>query len=271
MTWNEAVPPVLDRAPLPRRVAGRLRIALVGLATLVLFPLYVVAQAVARLTKLPLHHPVQVAWARICLFAVGLRLRVEGRRMPHGGALVANHASWIDIFTLLGPGRVIFVSKAEVRAWPVIGFVAAVCGTMFIERRPQAAKAQLEEMRARIAGGQLLCFFPEGTSSDGLRVLPFKSTLFAALCAPELRETVWVQPVTVVYEAPRGVPPSLYGWWGEMPFGRHVWDVVTHSFGGRVTVRFHPPHRVSDYADRKLLARDCGETVARGMAEVRGG
>ncbi|HEU0221317.1 MAG TPA: lysophospholipid acyltransferase family protein [Paracoccaceae bacterium] len=246
-----------------------LRLAMMAVATVIMFPLYAAAQGIARLTGLPLHHPIQVSWARLALFACGLRFRQVGRRMPHGGALVANHASWLDIFALLAPGRVIFLAKSEVRHWPVIGLMAAVAGTMFIERKTTAAKRQQEEMRARIAHGQLLCFFPEGTSTDGLRVLPFKSTLFAALHSPELRDNVWVQPATILYEAPRGRPRNLYGWWGTMPFGRHVWDIVTSSFGGRVTVIFHPPVRAADFADRKALAKRCGDAVASGMAEAR--
>jgi lyso-ornithine lipid O-acyltransferase len=268
-TWNGADPPVLPAPSLPRRVAGGMRVAAMALGTALLFPIYVTAQALARLGGPSLHHPIQNAWARMGLALCGLSLRVEGKRMPHGGALVANHASWLDIFVLLGPGRVIFVSKSEVRNWPVIGFIAAVTGTMFIERKPTAAKRQQEEMRARIAGGQLLCFFPEGTSTDNLRVLPFKSSLFSVFMSEELRETVWVQPVSVVYDPPAGLPAAMYGWWGDMAFGRNIWDVVTQSFGGRVTVIFHPPRKAADYADRKALAAVCGEAVAGGLAAHR--
>lgn len=271
MTWNEADPPVLPEPPAVRRLLAYGKLVLMAAATAVLFPLFVLGLGIARAGGPALHHPVQNLWARLGLRLCGLRLRVEGARMPHGGALVANHTGWIDIFSLLGPGRVIFVAKAEVRRWPVIGFVAAVCGTMFIERRPTAAKRQLEEMRARVAGGQLLCFFPEGTSTDGLRVLPFKSSLFGVFEAEELREQVWVQPVSVVYAPPPGLPANLYGWWGTMPFGRHVLDVVTWSRGATVTVIFHPPLRVRDVADRKGLAKLCGDRVAGGMAAARAG
>jgi 1-acyl-sn-glycerol-3-phosphate acyltransferase len=269
MTWNDAVPPVLPSAGPARRVAGVFRLVLVALATLIFFPLYLLLLPPSRLLGLRLHHAAQVAWARTGLFACGLALTVEGRRMRHGGAIVANHVSWLDIFALLAPGRAIFVAKSEVRRWPVIGFVAAACDTMFVERRATAAARQREEMRARMAGGQLLCFFPEGTSTDGLRVLPFKSTLFAALLAPELREVASVQPVTVIYEPPPGLPAALYGWWGDMGFGDHVWTIVTHSFGGRVRVIFHPERRVADFADRKALARACGDVVVEALAAAR--
>ncbi|MEM9047606.1 MAG: lysophospholipid acyltransferase family protein [Pseudomonadota bacterium] len=268
-TWNDADPPLLPRAALHRRMLGGLRAASMVAGTMVLFGPYVLGMWIARMGGPNLHHRVQWLWARMGLFLCGLSLRVEGQRMAHGGALVANHASWLDIFALLGPGRINYVAKAEVRHWPVIGFIADVCGTMFVERRPAAAKRQQREMFDRIKAGQLLCFFPEGTSTDSLRVLPFKSSLFGVFMSEELRESVWVQPVTVVYEPPAGKPPSLYGWWGDMPFGKNIWDVATHSFGGRVTLVFHTPCRAADFTDRKALAQSCGDAVAAGMAEWR--
>ncbi|RMF36764.1 MAG: 1-acyl-sn-glycerol-3-phosphate acyltransferase [Alphaproteobacteria bacterium] len=243
-----------------------------ALATLVLFALYLLFDGLHRLGLPPIHHRIQQLWARTGLFVCGLQPEVVGRRMRRGGALVSNHVSWIDIFTLLSTGRVNFVAKAEVRRWPGVGFLASATGTMFIERKAAAARRQQEEMRARIEAGQLLCFFPEGTSTDGLRVLDFKSSLFGVFMTPELRETMWLQPVTLIYRPPAGAPAELYGWWGDMPFGKNIWDIVTHSFGGRVTVVFHQERRAAEFADRKLLARDCGAAVAEGMksGEVQG-
>ncbi|GIX12170.1 MAG: hypothetical protein KatS3mg118_0129 [Paracoccaceae bacterium] len=267
--WNEADPPVLPPAPPGRRLLAVLRLAAIALGTPLLLAAFLIAQALNRAGLPRWQDGVQSLWARMCLSLCGLSLRVEGTRMPHGGALVANHVSWIDIFTILAAGRVTFLAKAEVRGWPGIGPLAAVTGTMFIERRAAAARRQQEEMRARIARGELLCFFPEGTSTDGMRVLPFKSTLFAAFMSEELRAAVWVQPVTLVYDPPVGLPAAIYGWWGEMPFGRHVWDVTTRSRGGRATVIYHPPLRAADFADRKALAAACGRLVAEGMAAHR--
>ncbi|MFO7854667.1 MAG: lysophospholipid acyltransferase family protein, partial [Paracoccaceae bacterium] len=163
--------------------------------------------------------------------------------------------------------RMTFVAKAEVRAWPGVGAIAALCDTVFIERRRGAAKAQEAELKARMQAGDRLVFFPEGTSTDGRRVLPFRSTLFAAVASDELRDTAWVQPVSVVYHAPEGEPEAFYGWWGDMPFGGHVWTVLTRSFGGRAEVVFHEPVRAADFADRKLLAAHCWREVERGVRE----
>lgn len=271
MTWTAEEPPVIAAASPWKRGVAVIRLVLLLLLTLVLFPLYLIAAWIGRPFGARVHFGVQVLWARLGLALCGLRLRVEGARMRHGGALVANHSSWLDIFTLLAAGRVNFVSKAEVRNWPGVGFLAACTGTMFIERRAAEAQAQTLEMGRRMQSGERLAFFPEGTSTDGLRVLPFKSPLFAAFLAEGLRELVWVQPVTIVYEAPDDEPAALYGFWGDMDFGRHIWTVLSHSRGGRVTLVYHRPLRVADHPDRKQLARMCGDAVRTGMDEVRAG
>ncbi|WP_118135332.1 1-acyl-sn-glycerol-3-phosphate acyltransferase [Oceanicella sp. SM1341] len=269
MTWKAEAPPVYPSASVPGRVTGALRLVALALVTLVLFLAYLAARGLSRIAGGAGHRAVRVLWARTALWLCGLRLVVSGARMPHGGALVANHSSWIDIFTLMAAAPVNFVSKSEVRSWPGIGWLAAATGTLFIERRQSAARRQTEEMRARITSGQLLCFFPEGTSTDGLRVLPFKSSLFAVFLDPLLQDAVWVQPVSVIYQPAPGAPAMLYGWWGDMDFGRHMWDIMCLSHGGRVQVVFHPPHRAADFTDRKALARICGEQVSEGMARAR--
>ena len=96
--------------------------------------------------------------------------------------------------------------------------------------------------------------FPEGTSSDGQRVLPFKSALFGVFFAASISRAPVVQPVTIAYRARQGLPADFYGWWGEMDFGAHLASVLALSRGGEVEVRFHPALRAADFADRKALA-----------------
>ena len=112
--------------------------------------------------------------------AIGLRMSVRGTPMSHPGAVVANHSSWLDIIVLNAAKRVFFVSKAEVSSWPGIGFLANITGTVFIRRERRDSKLQKNLFQTRLGLGHKLLFFPEGTSTDSLRVLPFKSTLFAA-------------------------------------------------------------------------------------------
>jgi 1-acyl-sn-glycerol-3-phosphate acyltransferase len=164
-----------------------------------------------------------------------------------------------------------FVAKSEVRSWPLIGFVTAVAGTVFIERRRSQAKRQEQVLRERIAAHQLLTLFPEGTSTDGLRVLPFKSSLFSAFFVSDDGDShgadLSIQPVTIRYTpAPgSGLAPCFYGWWGDMGLGGHIWTVMSRSFGGRAEVTFHAPVKPREFSDRKFLAKYCGDVVARGL------
>jgi 1-acyl-sn-glycerol-3-phosphate acyltransferase len=193
-------------------------------------------------------------WARGALVIHGLRVRIAGAAMAHPGALVANHASWLDIVVLMRATRVFFVSKSEVSGWPVIGFIGRAIGTMFIERRPVEARRQTEALHARLRRGDRLCIFPEGTSTDGAEVLPFKSALFGVFLAPDLHGALWVQPVSVRYRPRPGLPEAFYGWWGDMDFGSHLKAVLASSSGGVVDVAFHAPLRAADFANRKALA-----------------
>ena len=148
--------------------------------------------------------------------------------MRSGGAFVANHSSWIDIVALQRAAAPFLVSKAEVRAWPGIGLIGRAIGTMFIDRRPAEAKRQEALLHARLARGDRMALFPEGTSTDGLRVLPFKSSLFGVFTAPDL-DDIAVQPVTIAYRPHPGLPETFYAWWGEMDFATHIRDVLARS------------------------------------------
>ena len=198
------------------------------------------------------------------LWVMGLRLRQKGKAMQEPGALVANHGSWLDIYTLNACARIYFVSKADVARWPGIGWLARATGTVFINRRPGEARAQQELFEARLRAGHHLLFFPEGTSTDGQRILPFKSTLFAAFFAPDLKDSMSIQPVSVVYHAPRGKDPRFHGWWGGMPFGPHFKQMMGAPRGGAVDVIFHDPIRVADMQDRKRLAAEAETAVRAG-------
>lgn len=201
---------------------------------------------------------------RSAFFILGIKFEAKGDLMRHRGAVVANHSSWLDIFALNARKRIYFVSKAEVARWPGIGWLARSTGTVFIERDPRKAKAQKELFEQRLKAGHKLLFFPEGTSTDGLRVLPFKSTLFAAFFTPELRDILWVQPVTVNYYAPKGEDKRFYGWWGEMEFGPHLLKTLTALKQGRVELLYHAPVKIADMVDRKTLAKSMEEAVREG-------
>ncbi len=206
---------------------------------------------------------------RVALMILGLRHDTRGDPMTRHGAVVANHSSWLDIFALNARKRIYFVSKSEVAGWPGIGTLARITGTVFINRTPSEAKSQRDMFEARLQAGHKLLFFPEGTSTDGMRILPFKSTLFQAFFSKDIVADLYIQPVTLIYHAPPGEDPRFYGWWGDMDFGTHLLKTLAAKRQGRVMVVYHPPVKVDAFADRKALAAHV-ETVVRGaMPEDR--
>ncbi len=271
MIWNGVEP-----GPLPRiGIVGWLRLVLRVMLFAVITLGLVVIWALAKLLEQVLggqrmSGAIVRLWSRAGLRACGLRLEIVGEEMQHGGALVANHTSWSDIFVLHCAAHIHFVSKAEVARWPVIGWLARMTGTLFIERRASESKRQQAQLAARIEGGDKLCFFPEATTTDGLRVLPFKSTLFSVFHTEELRDLVWVQPVTVTYFPAKGRDKRFYGCWSDMGFGEHAKVVMGLSPGGRVRVTYHKPLKAADYTDRKALAKAAGEIVREGLRQTLG-
>ena len=264
--WNP------DEVPEPSRLdVMNWALALVRLVLLsvVIYGLMVVL-ALVRLLETPFHSrrvsPLVVQLAcKISLKVLGFSVKLTGRPMRHKGAVVANHASWLDIFSLNAAARVFFVSKAEVSSWPAIGLIARATGTIFIERRASHAKKHQNQFEERLLAGDRLLFFPEGTSTDSRRVLNFKSTLFAALFTPELAEKLWVQPVSLIYHAPKGQDCRFYGWWGDMEFAAHFFSTLGAKRTGSIEVVFHPEVRVADFSDRKALAQYCEKVVRDGL------
>ncbi len=206
---------------------------------------------------------------RNALRLLGIGIRYSGDLMTERGAVVANHTSWLDIFALNARKRVYFVSKAEVAKWPGIGWLARATGTVFIERDRKKAREQTQVFEERLKAGHKLLFFPEGTSTDGLRVLPFKTTLFAAFFADELRDFMYVQPVSVIFHAPKGQPDRFYGWWGDMEFGPHLLKTLGARRQGSVELIYHAPAKVSDFENRKALAAHCEEAVRHAHSLAR--
>ncbi|KNG95016.1 acyl-phosphate glycerol 3-phosphate acyltransferase [Pseudaestuariivita atlantica] len=230
---------------------------------------------VVRLVERPIHgehrpwtpHITQFV-CRTALWLFGLRLDIRGEPLDREGAMVANHSSWLDIFVLNAPTRLYFVSKAEVERWPGIGWLARATGTVFIRRNRSEAAAQTALFEDRLNAGHRLLFFPEGTSTDGERVLPFKPTLFQAFLGEPLRAHLVIQPVSVRFDAPEGVNPRIYGWWGDMEFGEHLLGMLALPRHGRVTVMYHDPVPAADFEDRKVLAATLEEQVRAGHAAL---
>lgn len=263
-TWDSDEPIETERISAP----GWLRVILRGLVlgTVVFGGLLVLL--LVRLVERPLSgvdRPVTPyitqGVCRTALFILGMRLLVRGPRLRVRGAVVANHSSWLDIFALNARKNVYFVSKSEVASWPGIGWLARATGTVFIRRDPRDVKAQVALFEERLRHGHRLLFFPEGTSSDTLRVLPFKPTLFAPFFGDALIHEMRIQAVTVIYHPPEGKDPRFYGWWGDMGFGEHLIKVLAQHPQGKIELVYHEPVRIDAFPNRKTLARKLEEQV----------
>ena len=251
-----------------------LRVARRGLGVIALLLVGVLAVLLLRLPeralagpRRPLTGPLVQGVCRASLAIIGLRWRAIGQPMRQPGPAVANHSSWLDILTLGAAVPVFFVSKDEVRHWPGVNILTAVTNTHFVSRDPAQARAQAEALSARTRAGHRLLFFPEGTSTDGRRVLPFKSALFQAFLHPAMPDDLAIQPLTVVYQAPAGSDPRLYGWWSDMALGPHLLAVLAQKPQGRVTVILHPPIPVAGET-RKTLAAKAEASVRAGFRDA---
>ena len=272
-TWHPETPEE-EAAPVQIGPMGWVRVGLRGAPVLVVVLGGLAAMLLVRLIERPIfgvHRPVTPYITQgVCksaLVFMGIRLTVVGEHMAHNGAVVSNHVSWLDIFTLNAAKRIYFVAKSEVAGWPLIGWLARATGTVFIARRSVDAKIHLDVFATRLNAGHKLLFFPEGTSTDGLRVIPFKSTLFEAFFAQESRDALHIQPVTVKYSAPAGEEARFYGWWGDMELAPHLLKTLAARKSGAVEVIYHAPVAVADFDGRKALARYCEDTVRSGFGE----
>lgn len=274
VTWrSQAAPPEVALSPrdhLRAAVRGTAILILILAGVLITLPLRVVERLIFGLHRPWTPHVTQSV-CRGVLVMLGLRHETQGRPLGGMGAVVANHVSWLDIFALNARKRVYFVSKSEVARWPGIGALARLTGTVFIDRDPRQARAQTEIFEQRLRAGHRLMFFPEGSSTDGMRVLAFKTALFQALLDPALPDHAELQPVTVVYHAPPGQDPRFYGWWGDMGFGGHLLRVLAWRRHGTVQVIYHPPRRLREFDNRKTLAAWAEDRVRGGMPPERQG
>jgi 1-acyl-sn-glycerol-3-phosphate acyltransferase len=213
----------------------------------------------------------------------GIRLRVIGTPVQDQGVLVvANHTSYLDILVFSSAARLSFVAKAEVATWPFFSTLARLQETVFVERtrRSQTAMAR-DQIRERLLAGDALVLFPEGTSSDGNRVLPFKSALMGAVEATIGEDSqgrakhVLVQPASCTYVGVHGLPMGrenrpLFAWYGDMDLVPHLWECVKTG-PIDVVLEFHKPISIDTAGNRKQLAAIAEEVVRKGQARALAG
>jgi 1-acyl-sn-glycerol-3-phosphate acyltransferase len=188
---------------------------------------------------------------------------------------VSNHLGYIDI-TVLGsliPGS--FVAKSEVAGWPLVGWLAKLQRSVFVDRQVRTTAQQRDAIAERLAAKDALILFPEGTSGDGNHVLPFKSSLFSVVFNKPTDEPITVQPVSVAYTRLDGLPIGrrlrpFFAWYGDMNLGPHAWNVL--GLGTvEIEVEFHPPTTVGEWVSRKELSQFCYDRISNGVGRLLSG
>lgn len=215
-----------------------------------------------------------VFYHRCCCRLLGFRVRRIGQPARGGPVLfVANHASYLDISVLgsLIPGS--FIAKTEVASWPLFGWLAKLQRSVFVDRQVRSTAQQRNAIAERLAAKDALILFPEGTSNDGNRVLPFKTALFSVAASAE--HPVTVQPVSVTYTRLDGMPLGrryrpLVAWYGDMEMPPHLWT-VTGLGTIEVVVEFHPATSYAAQGSRKALSQYCYDHIATGVAAALSG
>jgi 1-acyl-sn-glycerol-3-phosphate acyltransferase len=199
-----------------------------------------------------------------------IKVNIIGEPVRDRPCLIAsNHVSWLDITVLSAVTPLSFIAKKEVKSWPGFGTLARLQRTVFVDRdRRQSTGSSRDEMQERLKAGETLVLFAEGTSSDGRRVLPFKSAYFAAAEIPD----VIVQPVTLAYRGHWGIPMMrrhrpLFAWYGDMEMAPHLWQALAHG-PIEVDVICHAPLTLAEAGNRKVLARKAEEAVRHGLIQA---
>ncbi len=221
----------------------------------------------------PLGRWLPVFYFRLVLKILGVRVRTQGDLPLAGTLVVSNHISWLDIVVLGAQRPTHFIAKSEIAGWPLFGQLAKLNRTVFIERERRAHVGKHRDaIMHRLAEGDCMTLFPEGTSGDGLRILPFKSALFSAVMPREGGMKFPVQPVSMVYTHKQGLimgrrQRAAYGWYGETELVPHLLYVL-NSPNIEIVLYYHTVPTQEIAAHRKELARYCQDLIEDGMRDV---
>jgi 1-acyl-sn-glycerol-3-phosphate acyltransferase len=244
----------------------------IAVVTLVLIPFQWAAVAL----ELPARRRIPVLYHRIVCALLDVHVTVVGRRLDERPLLiVSNHVSWLDISVISSVTPVVFVAKQEVAGWPLFGLLAKLQRSVFVDRTQRQKTPDVNaEIARRLAGGDPVLLFGEGTSSDGNRVLPFRTALVGAardaLAAAGHTRRVWIQPLSVAYTGLHGFPLGrqhrpVVAWYGDFALGPHLLGVLRRG-AIDVVLCWGEPIAFDETSDRKAIARRLEAAVRHNAA-----
>ena len=253
---------------------GHLRVALVlisGAAVLlVLLPLHLVALVIAKMGWTWPAGVLPVLFHKILLLLFGVRFTIDGRLSKSRPLLlVANHVSWLDIVVLGSIAPLSFVAKSEMASWPVFGTLAKLQRTVFVKREERRKVGQqASEIANRMTAREIMVLFPEGTTSDGHQLLPFKTPLFEAaklaLISSPVENAV-VQPIAINYTRLHGMTlgrakRSHVAWPGEIGLGESLIPIIREG-ALDVTVHVGEPIILTEASNRKIISANASKSI----------
>ncbi len=213
-------------------------------------------------------------WHRTVCRLLGIRVHVRGELEQSRPLMIAaNHASWLDILVLSAVADVAFVAKSEVKGWPVFGTLAKLQASIFIERTDRRKTGhQVNEIARRLSGDEIVVLFPEGTTSDGNRLLPVKSSLFGAAASAATQVpggTVLIQPVAIAYTRLNGLAMGRYSrhaaaWPGDVELLPHLSGILSEG-ALDVEVSFAPAITYTNKSNRKQVSREVEAAIANAL------
>lgn len=231
-----------------RRLAG------VALCLMVCLPLH------GLWSLLRLHSPWPRLFLRSAAFCCGVSIHVEGQRLLNGVLYIANHVSWLDILVLAGRTGSAFVAKADMAPWPVLGWLATLNNSVYVQREARLdVGAQAAAIKIALETGQPLTLFPEGTTGNGLSLLPFRSSLIAAVTPPP--PGIAMQPVAIDY----GDAAPVIAWTDDESVGHNALRVLARPGRMPVTLRFLPPLPSDDFTHRKAIAAHSRDAITQAL------
>lgn len=249
-------------------------IASLKIIAFVFLCLFIVPPQIVALfiTKGPASRILPHIWMKCVVFVFGIHIHLDGTPYKERQVLyMSNHLSYLDIIVLGSLLKCSFVSKNDVAKWPVFGFLAGLRQTAYIGRAKGDLKTASKAVSSFIERGEDLIIFPEGTSTDGQEVIPFKSSLFSLALSPD-KPDLHIQGITlhVLYADKKTIETQsdrdLYAWHRNMDdaLHTHLWRFAK-ARGAHIKVIFHDPKRAHDFEDRKTLAKAVHKTVSNGL------
>tara|TARA_B100001989_G_C24547413_1_gene471897 strand:+ start:886 stop:1665 length:780 start_codon:yes stop_codon:yes gene_type:complete len=226
---------------------------------------------VLAFTKGPNAYIIPHLWHKAVCMIFRIKIRCTGKPERNDQVIfIGNHISYLDISVIASIlQNASFVAKKDVEGWAVFGFLSKLQQTAFISRSKEDAAKEKLALDTMLYNGKNLIIFPEGTSTDGKEVLPFKSSLFA-ICFKENLKNIKLQPFTLQMISTNGQKISsqedrdIYSWHINMdtPLEQHLW-AFAKSKGAEISLVFHPAINAHDYSNRKTLAKTCHDAVSK--------